>query len=77
MKDYIYLDLDLDEETMHILNAYCMQYEITKDEAIKQIISNSYNEKNKKDSEQGLFLLNKNILHDITRKYLFARTNMI
>ena len=77
MEDYIYLDLDLDEETMHILNAYCMQYEITKDEAIKQIINNSYNEKNKKDSEQGLFLLNKNILHDITRKYLFARTNMI
>ena len=77
MKDYIYLDIDLDEETMHILNAYCMQYEITKDEAIKQIINNSYNEKNKKDSEQGLFLLNKNILHDITRKYLFARTNMI
>ena len=51
MKDYIYLDLDLDEETMRILNAYCMQYEITKDEAIKQIINNSYNEKNKKDSE--------------------------
>lgn len=51
MKDYIYLDIDLDEETMHILNAYCMQYEITKDEAIKQIINNSYNEKNKKDSE--------------------------
>ena len=51
MEDYIYLDLDLDEETMHILNAYCMQYEITKDEVIKQIINNSYNEKNKKDSE--------------------------
>lgn len=51
MKDYIYLDLDLDEDTMHILNAYCMQHEITKDEAIKQIINNSYNEKNKKDSE--------------------------
>ena len=32
-------------------SAYCMQYEITKDEAIKQIINNSYNEKNKKDSE--------------------------
>ena len=47
MKDYIYLDIDLDEETMNILNDYCREYDLTKDEAIKEIINNSYNEKNK------------------------------